>query len=88
MPTIYEEGGLVFFFYSSDMDEPAHVHIEYKEGGAMKAWLSDLEVAWVKAGMPKHKQTQTLKIIEGKQKDFLDKWYEFKNQRNSKSGSK
>jgi hypothetical protein len=36
MPVIYEEAGLVFFFYSSDLNEPPHVHIEYKEGGVMK----------------------------------------------------
>jgi len=36
MPTIYEEAGLEFFFYSSDMDESPHVHVEYKEGGNMK----------------------------------------------------
>jgi len=36
MPTIHEEAGLVFNFYSSDMDEPPHVHVEYKEGGTMK----------------------------------------------------
>jgi len=80
MPKIYEEVGLIFFFYSSDLDEPPHVHVEYKEGGTMKVWLKskDLKVAWVRAGMPNHKQTQALKIIENKRKTFLDNWYEFK----------
>ena len=36
MPKIYEEAGLIFLFYSSDMDEPPHVHVEYKGGGTMK----------------------------------------------------
>ncbi|CAG8619274.1 1158_t:CDS:2 [Ambispora gerdemannii] len=31
MPTLHEESGLVFFFYSSDLDEPPHVHIEKPE---------------------------------------------------------
>ena len=80
MPTIYEEAGLVFFFYSSDLDEPPHVHVEYKEGGTMKVWLKDkdLKVAWVKAGLPRHKQTETLKITAQKRTTFLDNWYEFK----------
>ena len=80
MPTIHEESGLLFFFYSSDLDEPPHIHVEYKEGGTMKVWLKDkeLKVAWVKAGMPHHKQNQSLKIIENKRKTFLDNWYEFK----------
>ena len=82
MPTIYEEAGLIFFFYSSDLDEPPHVHVEYKEGGVMKVWLKDkeLKVAYVRANMPPHKQTETLKIIENKRKTFLDNWYEFKSQ--------
>ncbi|RIA79644.1 hypothetical protein C1645_745774 [Glomus cerebriforme] len=33
---VYEETGLIFLFYSSDMDEPLHIHVEYKEGGTMK----------------------------------------------------
>ena len=80
MPKIFEEAGLVFKFYSSDMDEPPHVHVEYKEGGTMKVWLKeeDLETAWIKAGMPRHKQTETYQIIENKRKTFLDNWYEFK----------
>lgn len=80
MPTIHEEAGLVFLFYSSDMDEPPHVHVEYKEGGTMKIWIreKELKVAWVKAGMPRHKQTETLRITTEKRKIFLNNWYEFK----------
>lgn len=80
MPKIYEEAGLIFLFYSSDMDEPPHVHVEYKGGGTMKVWLKDkdLKVAWIKAGMPRHKRTETLNIITKKRKIFLDNWYEFK----------
>jgi hypothetical protein len=36
MPKVYEESNLEFFFYSSDMDEPPHIHAEYKEGGVIK----------------------------------------------------
>ena len=79
MPTIHEEAGLVFNFYSSDMDEPPHVHVEYKEGGTMKVWLREnLPVEWVKAGLPLHKQTEASQIIEKRQKIFLNNWYEFK----------
>jgi hypothetical protein len=71
---------LVFLFYSSDMDEPPHVHVEYKEGGTMKIWIreKELKVAWVKAAMPRHKQTETLRITAEKRKIFLNNWYEFK----------
>jgi hypothetical protein len=36
MSKVYEEAGLIFLFYSSDMDEPPHIHVEYKESGTMK----------------------------------------------------
>jgi len=61
MPKIYEKAGLVFFFYPSDMDEPPHVHVEYKEDRTMKVWLKEeeLETTRIRAGMPRHKQTET-----------------------------
>ena len=77
MPKVWEESNLEFFFYSSDMDEPPHIHAEYKEGGVIKVWLLTLEPAWVHAGLPQHKQTEALKIIEAKQKEFLKKWDKF-----------
>lgn len=77
MPKIHEESNLEFFFYSSDMDEPPHVHAEYTEGGVIKVWLLTLKPAWIKGGMPLHKQTQALKIIEKRQAWFLEKWVEF-----------
>ena len=80
MPKVHEEASLVFNFYSSDMDEPPHIHIEYKEGGTMKIWLKEkeLEVAWIRAGLPRHKQTEALKITKEQRKTFLNSWYEFK----------
>ncbi|CAG8827690.1 10247_t:CDS:2 [Racocetra persica] len=35
MPSLHEESGLRFLFYSSDLDEPPHVHVD-KEGGTLK----------------------------------------------------
>jgi hypothetical protein len=32
MPTLYEKLGLIFTFYSSDMDEPPHIHIKGEKG--------------------------------------------------------
>lgn len=77
MPKVHAEANLEFFFYSSDLDEPPHIHAEYKEGGVIKVWLLTLQPAWVRAGLPRHKQTQALQIIEARQKQFLKKWDEF-----------
>jgi len=38
MPTVYRQGSHRFFFYSSDCDELAHVHIE-RDHNVAKFWL-------------------------------------------------
>ena len=38
MPTILRSGPYRFFFYSSDRDEPPHVHTE-RDDNAAKFWL-------------------------------------------------
>ncbi len=38
MPTVLRSGGLQFFFYSLENDEPAHIHVERGDATA-KYWL-------------------------------------------------
>jgi Domain of unknown function (DUF4160) len=38
MPTVLRSGGLRFFFYSLENDEPAHIHVERGDATA-KYWL-------------------------------------------------
>lgn len=44
MPAIFRHGPYRFFFYSSDCDEPAHVHIE-REDKVAKFWLEPVRLA-------------------------------------------
>ena len=43
MPTVLRAGPYRFLFYSSDAEEPPHVHVERDENSA-KFWLSPEEL--------------------------------------------
>lgn len=43
MPKLFEDSGFTFRFYSADLDEPIHVHIE-KEGYEAKFWVNPSHV--------------------------------------------
>lgn len=43
MPTVLRIGPYRFFFYASDRDEPAHVHVE-RENKVAKFWLEPLRL--------------------------------------------
>ncbi len=43
MPTVLRSGPYRFFFYSSDRDEPVHVHVERNDNAA-KFWLQPVRL--------------------------------------------
>src|SRR6266571_475868 len=45
MPTLLRIEGFRFFFYSSERQEPLHVHVEKGDGEA-KLWLQPVELAY------------------------------------------
>ena len=45
MPTLLIQHGQKFRFYSSDGQEPPHVHV-LKDGKEAKVWLRDLAIAF------------------------------------------
>jgi hypothetical protein len=44
MPKVLEISGFIFFFYSQEGNEPAHIHIR-KGGAAAKYWLVPTKLA-------------------------------------------
>lgn len=44
MPTVFIQKGYRFFFFTADLDEPLHVHVE-KSGVRAKFWLRPIAVA-------------------------------------------
>ena len=76
VPTIFEQDGYRFFFYSNENNEPAHVHIT-KGGASGKVWLEPvMEIAYLH-GFTNSEEKDILKIMETHSQDFKTKWYEY-----------
>lgn len=75
MPTIFEFKGYRFFFFSSDRDEPIHVHVE-KENSHCKFWLNPIRVA-SNSGFRSHELSIVRKIITNRKDIIEEKWNEF-----------
>ncbi len=44
MPTVFQNSGYRFFFFSLDRGEPVHIHVA-KQNGYAKFWLKDILLA-------------------------------------------
>ncbi len=72
MPTI-EISGYKFRFYSSDLNEPPHMHV-IRDGNEAKVWLQPIDVAYNR-GYNKVKMNQILKLVKQNQQKLLEVWY-------------
>jgi len=75
MPTLHEERGYAFRFFSSDAPEPPHVHVQGHDGAA-KFWLEDVELASSR-GYTRRQLDLIVAIVRDHQLEFLDRWHEF-----------
>jgi hypothetical protein len=73
MPTIFIEG-YKFRFYSSDVNEPPHVHVINAERVA-KIWLESLEIE-CNRGYNKAELNRILKLTGQNEAKLLDAWHE------------
>ena len=75
MPTLLRWNGFRFYFFSSDGDEPPHVHID-RDGATAKYWLSPVVLARNIGFNPRD-----LRVIEGKVGEerarFLEAWRDY-----------
>ena len=76
MPTIIIEG-YKFRFYSSDINEPPHVHI-LRDKNVAKIWLESLEVAYQHGYNPKEINRITKLTRENKGR-LLEIWNDYFN---------
>ncbi len=72
MPTI-EIGGYKFRFYSSDLNEPPHMHV-IRDGKEAKVWLQPIDVEYNR-GYNKAKMNQILKLTRQNQQKLLEAGY-------------
>ena len=74
VPTVLREKGYRIGFYSSEPDEPPHVHVHKAENEA-KFWLAPVQLSWNK-GFREADLREIVRILEKNQTELLDAWNE------------
>jgi hypothetical protein len=75
MPTILRIEGFRFFFYSSDIAEPSHVHVE-KDDKTAKVWLDPVRLQ-NSHGYLSSEVNRIVKIVIDNQDDLIRSWNEY-----------
>jgi hypothetical protein len=75
MPTVLRSGPYRIFFYSSDGDEPAHVHVQ-RDASTAKYWLAPVRLE-VNAGYRPLELRRIRSIISANRSQLLEAWDEF-----------
>ena len=70
--------GYKFGFFSSDCDEPPHVHVLKAEHKA-KIWLTPVELAWNRSYNTRE-MDHILKLTQENRRRLLEMWHEHCNQ--------
>ncbi len=75
MPTVLNTGPYRLFFYSSDGDEPPHIHVK-RENAVAKFWLEPLRYDY-SAGFRPVELRKIQSIIEENRSRLLEAWNEY-----------
>ncbi|MBM3128153.1 MAG: DUF4160 domain-containing protein [Chloroflexi bacterium] len=75
MPTVDNIGPYRFFFYSSDCDEPPHIHVE-RERNKAKFWLDPIRLEYSR-GFGQTEINRIQRLVEKNIKFFSRKWDEY-----------
>jgi hypothetical protein len=74
VPTILRVKGYRIGFYSSEPNEPAHVHV-HKSGAEAKFWLDPVQLSWNK-GFREVELQEIARILQRHETRLLDAWNE------------
>ena len=74
MPTLAIIEGFRFFFWSLDLGEPPHVHVD-GQGGKAKFWLWPVELAKSR-GYTDRELNRIRQIVESHAREWQEVWYE------------
>lgn len=75
MPTVLRSGPYRIFFYSSDGNEPAHVHVQ-RDAATAKYWLDPVRLQ-SGAGYRPSDLRRIRSIIDANRPQLLEAWDEF-----------
>ena len=77
MPTVLRIGNYRFFFFSSDRDEPVHIHVEQNDMIA-KFWLDPVRLQ-ESGGFNRSEVLKIQKILEKNKITLLEAWNDYFN---------
>jgi hypothetical protein len=75
MPTVLRVGPYRFFFYASDRDEPAHIHIE-REDSVAKFWLDPVRLQ-SSGGLSRVEISRIERLVSKHQTELMEAWDEY-----------
>lgn len=75
MPTILRIEGYRFFFYSNELNEPAHIHVDHS-GRSAKVWLDEVALA-KNIGYNARELRYILKLTADHQQTLLEAWNDY-----------
>jgi hypothetical protein len=73
VPTILREKGYRVGFFSSEPNEPPHVHV-HKAGREAKFWLAPVQLSWNK-GFREPELHEIAHILEAHEAELLEAWH-------------
>ena len=74
VPTVLRVKGYRIGFYSSEPDEPVHVHV-HKSGNEAKFWLTPTQLSWNK-GFREPELRDIARILTANQARLIEAWNE------------
>jgi Domain of unknown function (DUF4160) len=80
MPTILRIGPYRFFFYASDRNEPAHIHVE-RDDNVTKFWLDPVRLQ-SSGGFSRVEINKIAALVKSRQSELLEAWGEYFGRRN------
>lgn len=75
MPTVLRDGPYSFVFFSSDKNEPPHIHVK-RERKIAKFWLDPVELA-KNRGFAEHELTVIGDLVRKHWQQLWDGWHEY-----------
>ena len=75
MPTVLRQGPYAFVFFSSDRNEPAHVHVE-RDGSIAKYWLEPVSLA-KNRGFKEPELRKIEKWVQQFRQRILEAWHDY-----------
>jgi hypothetical protein len=78
MPTVLIDGPYSFVFFSSDREEPLHIHVK-RDDKLAKFWLSPIRMAKNRGfdGFESHELRRIERLVKRHQDELEEAWHEY-----------